>query len=68
MTPYVSDRAHFEAASELMTQYGDFAALEATARANRSRNIGNALGFCKWRSIERLIGVLSIIPEDVTLH
>jgi len=33
-------------------------AFEAQARAERSRDLGNALHFCRWRQIERLILLL----------
>lgn len=56
---YVHDRAAFDAASQLIAQFGDDAGFEAASLAERSRNLGNAIGFCHWRQIERLIVLLS---------
>lgn len=54
-------------ASDLITSHGDAAAFEAAARAERSRDVGNLIHFCRWRRVERLIGVLAA-PEAATLH
>jgi len=66
--PYVSDRAHIACAQDLITMFGALAPLEAAARANHSRTLGNHIHFCKWREVARLIDVLTTAPEGVTLH
>jgi hypothetical protein len=40
----------------------------ATRRADRSRELGNALHFCRWRQIERLIVLLSVERAVGTVH
>ena len=57
--PYLSDRKSFEDAAELIATFGDNAGYEASARADRSRDLGNHIHFCRWRQIERLIVLLN---------
>jgi hypothetical protein len=57
--PYIAGRAALADASDLMSQYGDNAGLEAAVRAESSRDAGNVLRFCHWRQIERVIASLS---------
>lgn len=57
--PYVADRASYDAAAELIARFGDDAGFEAAARADRSRDVGNVVTYCRWRQIERLILLLS---------
>ena len=66
--PFVADRSYVDTATELMGMFGKLAGFEAQARAHNSRRIGNAIDFCKWRSIERLIELLTDVPEGTTLH
>ena len=42
----------------LIEVFGAEAGFEAQARADRSRDLGNHLHFCRWRQIERLILLL----------
>ena len=60
MRPYVHlpDRAALAEASELIDRFGAFAAPEARLRADRSRDLGNVIHFCRWRQIERMIDML----------
>ncbi|RVT39934.1 hypothetical protein [Sphingobium algorifonticola] len=67
-TPYLTDRASVDDAADLMHRYGDDAAYEAVARADRSRDKGNYIHFCRWRQIERLIVLLSIELPIGTIH
>ncbi len=67
-TPYLTDRASVDDAADLMSRYGDDAAYEAVARADRSRDKGNYIHFCRWRQIERLILLLSIELPMGTIH
>lgn len=55
-------------AQMLMDKYGDLAGIEAAERANKSRNVGNHLHYCRWRQIERLIIVLSADTTLGTVH
>ena len=66
--PFISDRGAVSDAAELIDRFGEEAVLEAAARANRSRDDGNAIRFCHWRQIERVIATLA--SEDVlgTVH
>ena len=66
--PYVADRATLSDATELLARFGPAAGFEAAARADRSRDLGNVVHFCRWRQIERL--VLLLAEEDAvgTVH
>ena len=66
--PFISNRLALADASELMERYGDQAALEAAARAVRSRGDGNVARFCHWRQIERVIAALSSKQVTDTVH
>ena len=59
MQNIATDSATAHAARELITSFGEIAAFEAAARAESSRNKGNAIGFCHWRQVERFILILS---------
>jgi hypothetical protein len=61
---FIPDRLALSDADDLMTHFGEDAAVEAAARARRSRNEGNVQRFCHWRQIERVISALS--GEEVT--
>jgi hypothetical protein len=66
--PFITGRPALNDAAELIERFGNDAGLEAAARAERSRDNDNVVGFCHWRQIERVIAALS--SEDVhgTLH
>lgn len=66
--PYLANRAHVHDAAELIARFGDDAGFEAAARADRNRDIGNHLHFCRWRQIERLIVLLSADCATGTIH
>ncbi|TWH94518.1 hypothetical protein IQ35_01761 [Sphingobium wenxiniae] len=66
--PYLSDRKSYEEAAELISLFGDNAGYEAAARADRSRDLGNHIHFCRWRQIERLIVLLSYDQPLGTIH
>ncbi|EQB32451.1 hypothetical protein [Sphingobium ummariense] len=68
LLPYLSDRASYEDAADLMMRFGDNAGYEAAARADRSRDLGNHIHFCRWRQIERLIVLLSYDQALGTVH
>lgn len=68
MLPYVADRNAVSDASQLMAEFGDDAGFEAAARADRSRNLGNYIHFCRWRQVERLILVLASDRPIGTIH
>jgi hypothetical protein len=55
---HVPDRAAVEEAHDLIAMFGEHAASEAASRADRSRNLGNVVHFCRWRAIERTILML----------
>jgi hypothetical protein len=65
--PYV-DRAAVADAHELMRRFGDDAGYEAAARADASRDRGNVVHYCRWRSIERLIVLLAARDVQGTVH
>ena len=66
---YLSDASAAADAAELIARFGIHAASEAAARADRSRDLGNVIHFCRWREIERMIEALSASgPADATVH
>jgi hypothetical protein len=68
-TVYLSDASAAAEAAELIARFGIHAASEAAARADRSRDLGNVVHFCRWREIERMIDLLSASsPADATIH
>ncbi len=66
--PFLADRRAIADADTLIAMFGDDAGLEAAARADRSRDIGNHIHFCHWRQIERLIMLLSVDHAVGTVH
>lgn len=66
--PFLSDRQSYDDAAELIARFGDDAGYEAAARADRSRDLGNHIHFCKWRQIERMIVLLSFDQAIGTVH
>ncbi|OYY89626.1 MAG: hypothetical protein B7Y45_11355 [Sphingomonas sp. 28-66-16] len=62
--PYIESRRAVDDALALISDHGDDAGFEAAIRAERSRSLGNAIQFCHWRQIERLI-VLMMAREVV---
>ena len=68
-TVYLSDASAAAEAADLIARFGVHAASEAAARADRSRDLGNVIHFCRWRDIERMIETLSALgPADATIH
>jgi hypothetical protein len=68
MNLYLADRVSIDQAQELMVLFGDDAGFEAAARADKSRDVGNHIQFCRWRQIERLIVLMSIERAVGTVH
>ena len=68
MTPPIADRKTLDDATALMAAFGNFAETEAALRAERSRDRGNAVLFCHWRQVERLIVALLVEGVNGTIH
>lgn len=66
--PYLADVREVADAADLIRAFGDDAGSEAAARADRSRDLGNHVHFCRWRQIERLVLLLSIPRAVGTVH
>lgn len=66
--PYLSDRGSLHDANSLIAEFGEHAGYEAAARADKYRDLGNYINFCRWRQIERLIILLSIDEWCGTVH
>lgn len=66
--PYLADTDQVLAASDLIAKFGEDAGFEAAALADKSRDLGNHIHFCRWRQIERLIVLLSIDRAVGTVH
>jgi hypothetical protein len=64
---YVEPRDVAEAET-LIADFGNEAGLEASERAEVSRNRGNHLQYCRWRQIERLVIMLSLESSIGTIH
>lgn len=65
---FFTERETFERAVELLDRLGDEACGEAADQAERSRERGNIVHFCRWREIERLIVLLSLDEAIGTVH
>lgn len=68
MLPYLGDRGEVRDAADLISLLGEDAAAEAAARADRSRDLGNHIHFCRWRQIERLVLLMSVPRAVGTVH
>lgn len=66
--PHLTDAGAFADADQLISTFGAEAATQAAARAERSRGLGNAVRFCHWRQIERLIDLLGAPGPIGTIH
>jgi hypothetical protein len=66
--PYVADRAVLADATDLIARFGLDAAVEAASRADRSRDLGNVIHFCRWRQIERLVVLLTADEVIGSVH
>jgi hypothetical protein len=55
----LADRAAFLDATDLISEHGPYAAMEAVARADRSRDQGNVLLFCRWRQAARAVAMVA---------
>jgi hypothetical protein len=66
--PYVADRAVLADATDLIARFGLDAPVEAAARADRSRDLGNVVHFCRWRQIERLVLLLTADEVIGSVH
>ncbi|SDC61532.1 hypothetical protein SAMN05444678_104105 [Sphingomonas sp. YR710] len=65
---YIANVASIEIATDLMATLGETAAAEAASRARHYRTLGNAVRFCEWRQIERIVSVLSQPISFGTVH
>ena len=66
--PYLGDVREVADANELIRAFGESAGSEAAARADRSRDVGNHIHFCRWRQIERLVLLMSMPRAIGTVH
>jgi len=66
--PYLGDAREVADATDLIRAFGEEAGSEAAARADRSRDLGNHIHFCRWRQIERLVLLMSIPRAVGTVH
>ena len=55
-------------ATDLIARFGLDAAEEAASRADRSRDLGNVVHFCRWRQVERLVVLLTADEVIGTVH
>ncbi|HEX8241235.1 MAG TPA: hypothetical protein VF574_15985 [Allosphingosinicella sp.] len=50
--------AAFTEAARLIERFGDYAGSEAALRADKSRDLGNFVHFCRWREVARMIELI----------
>lgn len=71
-SPILSGRKTVEAAEALSREFGADAAMAAQLRAAQSRARDNAVTYCHWREVERLIGWMdggdAATSEGATRH
>jgi hypothetical protein len=65
---YIADRGSVDTANMLIATFGESAGLEAAARADHYKGLGNAIRFCEWRQIERFVSILSQDLSFGTVH
>lgn len=66
--PLYVDARDVREAQALIAHFGFEAGLEAAERAEKSRNVGNHLHYCRWRQIERLVILLNLETSMGTIH
>ena len=66
--PFIADREAALDAARLIDDHGDCAGDVAAANAGLFRDRGNAVSYCRWRQIERLIGILTEADGEQTRH
>jgi hypothetical protein len=54
----VFEPAAFAEAAQLIERFGAHAGSEAALRADRSRDLGNFIHFCRWREVARMIELI----------
>jgi hypothetical protein len=71
-SPILSGRKAVEAAEALSREFGADAAMAAQLRAAQSRARDNAVTYCHWREVERLLGWMAggdaATSEGATRH
>ncbi|MBX3562571.1 MAG: hypothetical protein KF780_12265 [Sphingomonas sp.] len=65
---HLPDRSAATEAADLIARFGIHAASEAAAQADRSREAGNVVLFCRWRQIERMVVLLASGRGERTVH
>ncbi len=65
---FIASRNSLSDAENLIREFGEEAALQAAARAEKSREAENILKFCHWRQVERLIDALGAEEPQGTVH
>lgn len=66
--PFIHGRPALDDAAELIERFGNDAAREAAARADRSRSDGNVARFCHWRQIARVVAALNSHEVRGSVH
>ena len=54
----VFEPASFAEAAQQIERFGAHAGSEAAMRADRSRDLGNFIHFCRWREVARMIDLI----------
>ena len=70
-SPILNGRKAVAAAEALTREFGEDAAMAAALRAAQSRARDNAVTYCHWREVERLLGWMAdgaAVDAGVTRH
>lgn len=59
----IADTNVYVTATSLIADHGEYACVEAAARADASQRIGNVVEFSHWRQVERAVQILQL--EDI---
>lgn len=65
--PFLSGRFAVEQAEAMVREHGDDAGLAAAMRVQMYRGRDNAVMFCRWREVERLVALSGVQPGQ-TIH
>ena len=60
--------AAFTEAAQLIERFGQYAGSEAALRADKSRDLGNLVHFCRWREVGRMIELLQAAEVTGPVH
>lgn len=66
--PFSGGRAMVMQAQALTDEFASDAAHAARLRAAQSRSLGNIVGYCRWREVERLLSIDAHCADGAARH